>query len=307
MDKIKVILDTDIGDDIDDAFALALVLNSPEIDLMGVTTVFRNAFKRAKMAKYIINTYKHDINVYAGIDEPFEQNVDELIIESVKVKERLDENGKYLIPQWQDEMKNGIVEEKSAVDFIIETVHKYPGEIVLMGIGPFTNIASALLKNPSIKDEIKEIRIMGGRVYPSYPGEWNVLCDPEAAKIVYNSGVKMSAIGVNVTENCTLDNDNIEALKNSNDKCKVIFELMLKWFIHYDNRTPTMHDPLSVATLIDPSIVDFNEGYVDVSLEKPKRGLTEIVNNGNKKIRVAKSFNKDKFLELFCGRIFNIK
>lgn len=155
----KIILDTDIGDDIDDAFALSILLNEKNADLLGVTTVFRNSYKRAKMASYLIKTFGKDVKVYAGCDEPLIAKVETLLSPEIKAKEKLDENGKYLIPQYFNEMDEGVVEKQHAVDFIIEQVHKYPNEITLVGIGPLTNIALAIRKDPSICSLLKEIRI----------------------------------------------------------------------------------------------------------------------------------------------------
>ena len=162
MNKTKIILDTDIGDDIDDAFALSIALNEPNCELLGVTTVFRNAYKRAKMASYLIKTFNQNIKVYAGCDVPLIANVSDLLSSEIKAKEKLDETGKYLLPQYLPVMDQGVVEEKHAVDFIIEMAHKCPHELVVVGIGPLTNIALAIRKDPEITKLIKEIRIMGG-------------------------------------------------------------------------------------------------------------------------------------------------
>ena len=183
----KIILDTDIGDDIDDAFALSILLNEKNADLLGVTTVFRNSYKRAKMASYLIKTFGKDVKVYAGCDEPLIAKVETLLSPEIKEKEKLDENGKYLIPQYSNEMDEGVVEKQHAVDFIIEQVHKYPNEITLVGIGPLTNIALAIRKDPSICSLLKEIRIMGGDPTNVNCKEWNIFCDPEAARIVYEA------------------------------------------------------------------------------------------------------------------------
>ena len=150
----KVILDTDIGDDIDDAFALLLLLESHKFDVLGITTVFRNSIKRAKMAKQLIDSLGYDIKVYPGIDNPLKVSIDDLISPEIKQKEKVDENNKYLIPQWDESMEKCQIENKSAVDFIVESVNKYPNEITIIPIGPMTNIASAIKKDPSIANKI---------------------------------------------------------------------------------------------------------------------------------------------------------
>lgn len=296
--KRKVILDTDIGDDIDDSFALLLLLESHEFDVLGVTTVFRNSYKRALMAKQLIAQLGYDIKVYPGIDDPLKVSVDDLIQPEIKAKEKLDENGKYLIPQWSESMRGYEVENQSAVDFIIEQIHKYPNEVTLITIGPMTNIASAMIKDPSIKNLIKEIRIMGGGLNIEYP-EWNVFCDPDAAYIIYNSNVKrIVQVGCNVTLQTGLSKKDVSDLMNNKSKAiQLVTEAMMKWFKHYEFTTPVMHDPLTVASLIDETLLEKQVMKMDVDVKA--RGMTVINNNKATYIEVATSVNKDRFFSLF--------
>ncbi|MBQ9266073.1 MAG: nucleoside hydrolase [Bacilli bacterium] len=297
-EKRKVILDTDIGDDIDDSFALLLLLESKKFDVLGVTTVFRNSKKRAMMAKEIIDSLGYDVKVYPGRDEPLRVKVDKLISPEIKEREKLDEEGKYLIPQWDESMRNHKIEDKDAVDFIIEMVHKYPGEVTLIPIGPMTNIASAITKDPSIIPLIKEIRFMGAGLDLSFV-EWNVFCDPDAAKIVLSSGVKkIEAITFNVTSKTEMSNELIESLKNSNAKpIKLIYKAMLKWFDHYKFSVPVMHDPLCVVSLLKEDVVECKLLKMDVDLSQD--GYTFINDKCNNIINVAISVKTDDFYSIF--------
>ena len=294
----KVILDTDIGDDIDDSFALLLLLESHKFNCLGVTTVFRNSLKRAKMAKQLIRSLGYDIKVYRGIDDPLKQNIDHLISKEIKEKEKYDEDGKYIFPQYDKSMENEKVENENAVDFIIRMIHLYPHEVTLIPIGPLTNIASAIKKDPTIVPLIKEIRLMGAGLNLNFV-ERNIFCDPDAAKIVFSSNInKIVAVTINVTSLTSLTEEEVNSLKNNNSKAiKLVYEAMMKWFKHYEFSSPVMHDPLTVASLIDESIINTQLCHLDVDLSKD--GYTFINDNCPNNVYVSTSLNKEKFFKLF--------
>ena len=294
----KVILDTDIGDDIDDSFALLLLLESHKFNCLGVTTVFRNSLKRAKMAKKLIRSLGYDIKVYRGIDDPLKQNIDHLISKEIKEKEKYDEDGKYIFPQYDKSMENEKVEDENAVDFIIRMIHLYPHEVTLIPIGPLTNIASAIKKDPTIVPLIKEIRLMGAGLNLNFV-ERNIFCDPDAAKIVFSSNInKIVAVTINVTSLTSLTEEEVNSLKNNNSKAiKLVYEAMMKWFKHYEFSSPVMHDPLTVASLIDESIINTQLCHLDVDLSKD--GYTFINDNCPNNVYVSTSLNKEKFFKLF--------
>ncbi|MCP4753597.1 MAG: nucleoside hydrolase [Proteobacteria bacterium] len=197
MEKTKIIIDTDIGDDIDDALAISFALNCPEIEIVGITTVFKNTELRAKMTKKLLQLHgRDDIPVYAGCSQPLMMTVD-----------------RHEIPiQHFDELNDVAYEtDMDGVDYIIETVMKSDGDIVLAGIGPLTNIAMALVKNPEIKEKIKEIVWMGGAFYFHFV-TWNSIWDPEAVKIVFESGVPVTAVGRDVCQRIVLKPDKVERI-----------------------------------------------------------------------------------------------
>ena len=292
----KIILDTDIGDDIDDSFALLLMLESHAFDVLGVTTVFRNTEKRAKMAKQLIRSLGYNVEVYAGCNYPLVSKIDDLIHPDIRKKESLDENGLYLIPQWEESMREETIGKQNAVDFIIEQVHKYPHEVTIVPIGPYTNIATAIKKDPSIVPLIKEVRVMGGAFDMDWI-EWNVFCDPEAAHILFHSGVDLYAVGFNVTRLTGLSDEQVNALKNSQSPTiKLVYKAMQKWFAHYEFTVPVMHDPLTIASILDDSIVKFEDHKIEVDLQS--RGKT-IESESGAMIHSSIGVDKDKFFKLF--------
>ncbi len=146
--KYSVMIDTDIGDDIDDTFALALALHSPEIDLLGVTTVFGNTQKRALLAKYILETYGYgEIPVAAGQQLPL-----------------LFRHKPSGVPQAAilDPCKEGSISQLSAPELIIQTALSHHGSLTLFCLGPLTNIATAILNEPGLFLAIKNIVMIGG-------------------------------------------------------------------------------------------------------------------------------------------------
>lgn len=298
--KKKIILDTDIGDDIDDAFALALCVNSPEIDLLGVTTVYKNTDLRAKIAKTELELYKReDIGVYAGIDKPLNQDI------IAWDHETIDENGKIRIAQYLDSMSDKVYSSKSAVDFILDTLKKYPNEVTLVGIGPLTNLASAYLKDKETFKLAKEVLIMGGQLGGTYP-EWNIRVDPEAARIVFTSGVKIKAVGLNVTTLCKFDEKTINYLTNlKSEGHKLIVEMMNIWLKDFKGRAPTMHDPLAISTLVS-DFCEFNPYYILVELEGKERAYTKTVpasTPNSSLVYMVDKVNEQAFLDFLMERL----
>lgn len=161
----RIIIDTDIGDDIDDAQAIVLALKSPEVEIVGVTTVFRNVRARAQITKHLLGLGgRSDIPVYMGCGQPLLVDVD---------LERIP-------PQYGDELRDIDIDESvHGVDFLIDTVNASPREITVVAIGPATNIAMALRRDERFAKNVKEIIWMGGAFYFHFR-TWNAVWDPEA-------------------------------------------------------------------------------------------------------------------------------
>lgn len=296
MKKYKVILDTDIGDDIDDAFALALLTSYPEVDLIGVTTVYRNTYARAQQVMHYFKS--------VGI-----QNIPVLVGESHPIKEEIKplpgDIGLDDLPcQYDGSMKQYVPNKQSAVDFIIEKVNQFPREIIFITIGALTNAAKAILKDPSLKTRINKIVMMGGWFTNEVP-EWNILCDPEAADIVFSSGIEVDAIGLDVTLQCTLEENFLEVLDSKKDERSQLLNTWLKrWFNHSKFAKSVMHDPLAISTIFSPTC-NFEKRAVKVNLDQ-NRGSIKILdlkNNAYRTINVAVSVDKKAFFTLFAERL----
>lgn len=302
----KVIIDTDIGDDIDDALALALALKAPELDVLGITTVFRNSVLRARITAKLLKTFgREEIPVCAGMDIPFIQTANAF------PKDQFDENGRPIPCQYiAESMEDCEYSKEWAPDFMIRSVMEHPHEVTVIAIGPLTNVAAALRKRPEIIPLIKKIVLMGGVVSREYP-EWNILCDPEAAKIVYSCGAPVYAVGLDVTEQCKMSLGKVDELYSLEDEtCRFLSDLMKRWFAFFEFEQPCLHDPLTVAAVICDRYVSFSKRKVEVQLEGALRGMTKTVEGSGDAgtfIFVAEKVDSSGFMSYFEKQVFGSK
>ena len=169
MKKYKILLDTDIGDDIDDLLCLQLGLNLNEVEFIGITTVFKNTQLRARMVNKVLKMNNiSNIPVYAGYGDGIKQKNDKDVL---FCQYEDDLNSEEYKPINYKDGCNG----SSAIDFIIESVKKYGQELIILGIGPFTNIAKAIQKAPDIMKNVGRIVVMGGAFFSHFI-EWNITC-----------------------------------------------------------------------------------------------------------------------------------
>lgn len=288
---MKIILDTDIGDDIDDVYALNLLLCEDKTEMLGVTTVYRNATQRAKIVKTFLDLYQKDIPVYIGEDFP--------IKESLKPFEnaKKDERGIWGIPHYnENEMSNKKVHH-GAVEFIANSLLDNPYEITLVAIGPLTNIAKVATQYPEAFSKAKELLVMGGN-YTEISPEWNILCDPESAKIVFESGINIKAVGLDITKKCAIYQEILDELRSmAHRRAKLLITMTDLWIKHNEtfNLQPIMHDPLTVSEL-NNKFCKYTEAKVSVALEGELRGCT-IVGDEGKTIKYATECNYGEFLK----------
>ena len=258
-EKIKIIIDTDIGDDIDDAFALEYAIKDEHFDILGVTTVYKNCLQRAEMSKKILHLHGLDnIGVYCGYDKPMKEDIKKFLCE------HYNEQGMVDLLSYREDLKEYKVEEKHAVDFILEAVKNNPHQVILYGLGPMTNIAYAILKEPETMKLVKEIIVMNGNRDGVL--EYNIMVDPEATKIVYDSGLPVRLVGGNVTMKCIFNQRWLHrCLAIKTPAMNYINEMMMEW-ISYNMRPPIMHDALTISVLLH-NYVTFKPLLAEVQLE----------------------------------------
>ena len=298
MDRIKIILDTDIGDDCDDAFALDVLLHSPEIEILGITTVYKNTFLRSKIAAYMLSSMNmNNIPVYSGIDKPIACDVRRMKVETE------DYLGNIRIRDYDDIMFEENNVHLDAVDFILESINRNKNELVILAIGPLTNIALAYKKDPKTFSYLKEIVVMGGVFYKSC-AEWNIMCDPEAASIVFGSGVPIKAISLDVTMKTALTNEMIDYFRSLNTPIHKIVATMMNRWMNDAKRNAVMHDPLAAVCLFNDCCT-YIEKSVEVGLIGEQRAMTKMIESDSNRslVKISTDVNMDCFFKTLKERI----
>lgn len=264
MQRQPILIDTDIGDDIDDALALALALKSPEYSLEGVTTVYGDTQLRRQLASHVLKTFGYsDIPVVAGLATPLQSSL----------------HAPSGVPQalvLRDQTHVAPATKLSAPDFIIQTAQAHSGQLVLICIGPLTNIAHALLTEPWLFLLIKRIVLMGGSSSVPLP-EWNIRSDARAAEIVFASKIPITMIGWNVTRRCRLRKDDLLHIHSHNTpQTRLLSELISLWQQHrpfWHGPLPYLHDPLTLAALSRPDLLRFEKMPVKIFPKGPLQGF----------------------------------
>jgi len=251
--SIPIVIDTEIGDNIDDAFALALALSSPEIELLGVTTTFYHAQARSLLARRLLGAYgRCQIPVNHGQSHLFQgeppADFDTFTqMEEAVLKEPM-----------------SISTNMSALDWLGELT-KTEQNITYIANGPLTNLADFIHHYPTQTKALKQIVLMGGWATQRLP-EWNISHDPRAAAIVFESEIPIVVIGREVTLGCILTQSQVEMLLESNlPGTKFLMTLYRQWAKTMGNTPPIMYDPLTVMYLCDPSLVQLE--YVPLRVQ----------------------------------------
>lgn len=285
----RILLDTDIGSDIDDAVCLAYLLSQPECELLGITTVSGEPVKRGMISSAICKAAKKAVPIYPGIEFPLLISQMQACAQQAKV-----------LGNWQHESE---FPQGEAIEFLRRTIRKYPGEVTLLAIGPLTNIAVLFAADPEIPGLLKRLALMGGVFTNNLPNmphaEWNILCDPHAAAMVYKAKVKIHrSIGLDVTCQVTMDkHEVIEKFKS--EIMQPVVDFAKVWF---DERPViTFHDPLAAATIFNDRICRFERGNVEVEMGSERvKGMTHWTpGNSTGQHEVALKVDKDRFFDHF--------
>ncbi len=263
----KIIIDTDPGQD--DAVAILLALASPEdIDVLGITAVAGNVplpltQKNARIVCELAG--KPDMRVFAGCDAPMQRKL--VTAEHVHGKTGLDG------PQMADPKMP--LQDQHAVDFIIETLREHDsGTVTLCPLGPLTNIATAFDRAPDIVNRVQEIVLMGGAYFEvgniTPAAEFNIYVDPEAAKIVFDSGIKLTVMPLDVTHKALTTRPRVDAFRAiGSEPCRMVAE-WTDFFERFDKEKygsegAPLHDPCVIAYLIQPEL--FSGRHINVTVE----------------------------------------
>jgi inosine-uridine nucleoside N-ribohydrolase len=259
----RVIIDTDPG--VDDAFALLLAMRSPELKIECITAVAGNVpleFTLPNALRMVEIAQRTDIPVAAGAKSPLARRL-------VTAAYAHGENG----------LGGAVFPEPTAkpvaqpaAQFITEVVRRYPGEVTLITLGPLTNVASALNSDSGLASMIPRLVMMGGslsggNITPA--AEFNIYVDPEAARIVFQSGIPITMVGLDVTRRTTLTEEHVRILTSARNPVSQAAAKIARNAIDHTRSQgfmvgPNMHDSLAVAAFLAPSILTWRDYYVDV-------------------------------------------
>lgn len=314
----KIIFDTDFAfPPQDDAMALFFVLNSPELQTLGITTVAGNRSRNiatADVLKVLEVANRTEIPVFDGAAGP-------LMHEGTEWDTRR-HGGWYSNPP-APEPPGGFATKKaepgSAVDFIVETVMKNPGLVTILAIGPLTNIAMAMRLEPDFARHVKQLVIMGGAIASLPDGggnhtpnaEFNFYVDPEAARIVLRSGMPIVLSPLNISRKARFTREWYEkTVAVDTPITRLIKDRVGPGYEKRPDRTPLMYDQIAAVTLVDSTLMKTVEWYVDVDANPgPNYGVSVGAaqpwpgGEGARKMLVQTDLDFEKFIRLYVDRV----
>lgn len=310
MAKKKIILDLDTG--IDDALALAYCLNSIAADLIGITCTYGNVLLQtgARNALAILHLFgRDDVPVYLGLSHSRASEKFELAPMAARI------HGANGIGDVEIPDSPRSPEKTPAVDFIVDAADTYGENLIYVPTGPLTNLAAVLDKDPSFKEKVGRVVMMGGaltvrgNIRPY--AEANVYKDPEAADLVFRSGLDLTMVGLDVTNRTLLTKDQTASWRELGTPAGAFLADMADYYIDYSTRNIgfagcALHDPLAVAAALDPALITTIDVNMRVDLDGATRGRTIgdhlLQNVFPKTTHVAIDVNVPRFLSKFMTR-----
>ena len=290
--RMKVLLDTDIGTDIDDAWALGLLLVAPEVDLIGVTICDGDTAARAKVAAKLLHaTGKGSIPVAVGRPTPPPDSVDYQFT-------------------WAEDFTAVKPIATPAADFIVEALRKSPGEITLVAVGPLQNIADALRKEPNLGKLAKRVVLMSGSIaYSAWtPGpvaEWNVKRAIADAQLVYAAGIPLTIVPLDSTTYVRLETSERQRLEKHPAPLTRALEALYRLWLTAPDQRMTLHDQMAIGDLLRPGA--FFGRCPEMPIRVDDKGYTRIDPGGGKPVAVCLEPKRDAFMKFYVDGLLQAK
>lgn len=288
----KVIIDTDIGDDVDDAFALALALSSQHLQILGVTTAWGDTDLRARLVERFLKQTGHaDIPVAAG--------------------PKTQPGTAFTQAAWAKEFPEPANGWPDAVDFILDQIRRNPGQITLISLAPLSTVGALIQKDPAIFRKLKRVVMMGGSIRQGYGdlgylpdkgpnAEYNIKMDISAAKELFASGVPLDMMPLDSTQ-LKLDEELRATLFNQKTPMtKALDELYRQWAGFPNNVTPTLFDAMAVAVVIEPALCP----VTPMRLRIDDAGFTR-VEEGAPNASVCLHSDADQFFHFYIPQVLS--
>jgi purine nucleosidase len=284
--KEKIIIDTDIGDDIDDAFAVALALRSPELQILGITTTFGDTETRATLVDRMLGeSGRQDIPVAVGAPTDAKTSLSQRL--------------------YAEAGKHARANHPRAVDFVLDQIRRSPGEITLVCIGPLVNVGALIDRDPQTFRKLKSVVMMGGSIDRGYEAdpysppnpaepEWNVKNDISSAQKLFASGVPIYEMPLDSTQ-----------LKMDEVKRQFLFrqgtpltDALALLYHQWGQQTPTLFDPMTIAFIDDPQLCPVQPMNIRVD----DRGMT-LRGTGTPNAQVCLKSDEEAFFRFYMNRV----
>lgn len=254
----RVILDTDIGTDVDDLMALALILGTPTIELLGVTTVYGDTRLRAQLAARMLAIAGYSVPVHAG---------EGATLSGRDVWWAGHEGALHV------DLPEQAYDSDHAVRFLVDTVVASPGEIDVIAIGPLTNIAKAITSAPQFVSSIRHLWVMGG-AFTTEDAEHNFRSDAAAARIVFAAGIPTTVTGLEVTRQIHIGAAELASIARSGQLGRVVQAEIEQWWKFWNEEWNVPHDPVTVLTLSEPELFRFSDWGVIAIEDGSEEGVS---------------------------------
>ncbi len=282
--RMKVLLDTDIGTDIDDAWALGLLIVAPEVELVGVTISDGNTPARAKVAcKLLQVSGRPEVPVAVGRATAPPEDVDHQF-------------------SWAEDFTAKQPVAQSAADFIVETLRRSPGEVTLIAVGPLQNIADALRKEPKLGTLARRIVFMSGSIGPNAwssaaIAEWNVVRATTDAQLVYAAGLPLTIVPLDSTTYVTLKEEERDRLEQHAAPLTRALEALYRLWIDDAGERMTLHDQMAIAETLKPGA--FFGKCPAMAIAVDDKGFMRVDAAGAKPVNVCLEPKRDAFMQYY--------
>jgi len=280
----KVIFDTDIGDDIDDAYALGFLLRSPEVQVLGVTTAFEDTHVRARLAmRFLSAAGRSDVRVYEGPKTAAATH--------------------FTQREWSEGSPDRSYPD--AIEFLLDAIRKNPGQITLVAVAPLTNVDAMIRKDPETFRKLKQVVLMGGSIALGYgnkkgpEAEWNIINGIAGAKALFASGVPLYVMPLDSTEIPLDMAPQAQLFGKKTGMTKALEEMTAEWSMATKYTSPTLFDVVAAAYAVKPEICPTTPMRIEVD----DKGFTRRV-SGAANANVCLESKSKEFFDLFMARVY---
>ncbi|MDX2970657.1 nucleoside hydrolase [Kribbella solani] len=285
----SIILDTDIGSDVDDAMALAQLMGSPELELVEVHTVYGDTRLRAQLARRYAALAGRDVDVVPGVVEPISGREVWWAGHEGTLHADLDAE---------------TISADSAPERLVARLRARPGELDVAAIGPLTNLAAAFALEPQAAGWIRHLWVMGGGFGAAEDAEHNFRSDDVAAQAVLNAGVPTTITGLEITRQVTIEAARLERIRAAGPLGAALGADIEQWWAFWNETWNVPHDPVALLALSRPELFTFSEtGRVTIAIGGEAAGHSTFTPDPTGSVRIVTGVDGEQVAEEITSRI----